>query len=166
MIWDEAGDHAGMLAAEVIANSGAQLEVMNRDRSIAPEVMGMNLTPYLAALQPKGVVFTQGLELRSVAKNGNALTCEIGSDYTDQIFTRTVDQVVVNNGAQPLDDLYFELKAQSRNRGAVDYDALADAHPQPEIEGDGFLLYRIGDAVATRNVHAAVFDALRLAKDI
>ena len=166
LIWDEAGDHAGMLAAEVIANSGAQLEVINRDRSIAPEVMGMNLTPYLAALQPKGVVFTQGLELRSVAKNGNALTCEIGSDYTDQTFTRTVDQVVVNNGAQPLDDLYFELKAQSRNKGAVDYDALTDAHPQSEIEGDGFLLYRIGDAVATRNVHAAVFDALRLTKDI
>jgi hypothetical protein len=72
----------------------------------------------------------------------------------------------VNNGAQPLDDLYFELKAQSRNKGAVDYDALTDAHPQSEIEGDGFLLYRIGDAVATRNVHAAVFDALRLTKDI
>jgi len=166
LIWDEAGDHAGMLAAEVIANAGAKLEVMNRDRAIAPEVMGMNLTPYLAALQPKGVTFTQGFELQSVARDGNALTCQIGSDYTDQTFTRTVDQVVVNNGAQPLDDLYFELKPQSRNRGAVDYDALADAQPQPDVDGDGFLLYRIGDAVATRNVHAAVFDALRLAKDI
>ena len=166
LIWDEAGDHAGMLAAEVIANAGARLEVMNRDRSIAPDVMGMNLTPYLAALQPKGVVFTQGYELRSVVRDGNALTCEIGSDYTDEVFSRTVDQVVVNNGAQPLDDLYFELKTQSLNEGAVDYDALSDARPQPTIEGDGFLLYRIGDAVAARNVHAAIFDALRLAKDI
>lgn len=166
LIWDEAGDHAGMLAAEVIAEAGAKLEMMNRDRSIAPEVMGMNLTPYLAALQPKGVTFTQGFELQSVARDGNALICQIGSDYTDQTFSRTVDQVVVNNGAQPLDDLYFELKPQSRNKGAVDYDALADALPQPEIAGEGYLLYRIGDAVATRNVHAAVLDALRLAKDI
>lgn len=166
LIWDEAGDHAGMLAAEVIAETGADLEVMNQDRSIAPAVMGMNLTPYLAALQPRGVTFTQGFELRSVVQDGNALTCEIGSDYSEELFTRTVDQVVVNNGAQPLDDLYFQLKPQSRNKGAVDYEALAAAMPQPNIEGDSFLLYRIGDAVATRNVHAAVFDALRLAKDI
>jgi hypothetical protein len=28
-----------------------------------------------------------------------------------------------------------------------------------------FRLYRIGDAVAARNVHAAIYDALRLCKD-
>ncbi len=166
LMWDEAGDHAGMLAAEVIASAGAALEVMNRDRSIAPDVMGMNLTPYLAALQPLDVRFTQGFELRSVSRDGNALTCEVGSDYTDRTFTRTVDQVVVNNATQPLDELYFALKARSRNKGAVDYDALADALPQPKMSGDSFLLYRIGDAVASRNVHAAVFDGLRLAKDL
>jgi hypothetical protein len=30
----------------------------------------------------------------------------------------------------------------------------------------GYALYRIGDAVASRNIHAAVYDALRLAKDL
>ena len=29
-----------------------------------------------------------------------------------------------------------------------------------------FQLFRIGDAVAARNTHAAIFDALRLMKDI
>jgi hypothetical protein len=29
-----------------------------------------------------------------------------------------------------------------------------------------FQLFRIGDAVASRNIHAAVYDALRLAKDL
>jgi hypothetical protein len=29
-----------------------------------------------------------------------------------------------------------------------------------------FDLYRLGDAVAARNVHAAIYDAARLAKDI
>jgi hypothetical protein len=29
-------------------------------------------------------------------------------------------------------------------------------------DGGGHLLYRIGDAVASRNVHAAMYDALRL----
>ena len=29
-----------------------------------------------------------------------------------------------------------------------------------------FLLFRIGDAVASRNIHAAIYDALRLVKDL
>jgi hypothetical protein len=32
--------------------------------------------------------------------------------------------------------------------------------------GGAFRLFRIGDAVASRNIHAAIFDALRLAKDL
>jgi hypothetical protein len=35
----------------------------------------------------------------------------------------------------------------------------------PNPEGR-FQLFRIGDAVAARNTHAAIYDALRLAKDI
>jgi hypothetical protein len=35
----------------------------------------------------------------------------------------------------------------------------------PEPAGDGYLLFRIGDCVAQRNVHAAIYDALRLCKD-
>jgi hypothetical protein len=29
-----------------------------------------------------------------------------------------------------------------------------------------FQLFRIGDAVASRNIHAAIFDGLRFAKDL
>ena len=29
-----------------------------------------------------------------------------------------------------------------------------------------FRLFRIGDAVASRNIHAAIYDALRLVKDL
>jgi hypothetical protein len=45
----------------------------------------------------------------------------------------------------------------------VDYDALAQGRPQPAGDGaGGFRLFRIGDAVASRNIHAAIHDALRL----
>jgi N-methyl-L-proline demethylase len=30
----------------------------------------------------------------------------------------------------------------------------------------GYLLYRIGDAVSSRNIHAAIYDALRLCKNL
>ncbi|HQZ07048.1 MAG TPA: N-methylproline demethylase, partial [Burkholderiaceae bacterium] len=92
----------------------------------------------------------------------------VGSDYGGVRKQRHVDQVVVNHGTRPLDELYFELKPQSGNRGAVDYPALLDGNPQtlPAPGSGGFALYRVGDAVSARNTHAAIYDALRLAKDL
>ncbi|MCP4334140.1 MAG: NAD(P)-binding protein, partial [Gammaproteobacteria bacterium] len=43
LIYDDAGDHAALQAAEIIAASGAKVEIMTPDRSFAPEVMAMNL---------------------------------------------------------------------------------------------------------------------------
>jgi N-methyl-L-proline demethylase len=79
-----------------------------------------------------------------------------------------VDQVVVNHGTRPLDELYFELKPASTNLGAVDYGDLIVGRPQSRMDNeDGrFQLFRIGDAVAARNTHAAIYDALRLVKDL
>lgn len=45
LIYDDAGDRAGLQAAEVIAKTGAKVEIMTRDRAFAPEVMAMNLVP-------------------------------------------------------------------------------------------------------------------------
>ncbi|MGY6410061.1 MAG: oxidoreductase [Alkalilacustris sp.] len=164
LIHDEAGDHAGLQAAERLASGGAQVEILTPDRSVAPEVMGMNLVPYMRALQPLGVRFTVARRLREVTRAGNRLTAVLGTDYGDHLETREVDQVVVNAGTLPLEDLYFALKPLSRNHGAVDYDALIAGRPQPG--GEGFALFRIGDAVSARNTHAAIHDALRLMKDI
>ena len=74
----------------------------------------------------------------------------------------------MNYGTLPLDDLYFELKPLSRNLGEVDHDALIAGHPQTVTRNtDGaFQLFRIGDAVSARNTHAAIYDALRLMKDV
>ncbi len=68
----------------------------------------------------------------------------------------------------PLDEVYFALKPGSRNRGEVDYAALIADRPQEVVRNPAgrYMLYRIGDAVASRNIHAAIYDALRLAKDI
>jgi len=59
------------------------------------------------------------------------------------------------------------LKPASVNLGAVDYDALLAGQAQTvAANGEGsFQLFRIGDAVASRNIHAAIYDALRLCKD-
>ena len=168
LVYDDAGDHAGLQAAEVAAKTGAKVEIMTPDRSFAPDVMAMNLVPYMRSMQDKDVTFTVTYRLTSVAKDGNQLKAVIGSDYMPLAKEKHYDQVVVNHGTLPLDELYFELKPQSVNLGEVDYDALLAGKPQTVNGGpkDGFRLFRIGDAVAARNTHAAIYDALRLMKDI
>jgi len=168
LVYDDAGDHAALQAAEVIAASGAHVEIMTPDRSFAPDVMAMNLVPYMRALQDKDVKFTVTYRLKAVSKSGNMLSAEIGTDYSAHRETREFDQIVVNHGTVPLDDLYFELRPHSRNGGAVDQDALLAGRPQSvETNPEGaFQLFRIGDAVSARNTHAAIYDALRLMKDI
>ena len=168
LLFDDAGDHAAMQAAEVIADSGAQLEVMTPDRAFAPEVMAMNLVPYMRAMQQKDVTFTVTFRLESVQKEGDGLVARVGSDYGGVEKYRHVDQIVINHGTRPLDDIYFDLKGTSSNTGEVVYEDLIVGTPQTKVNNpDGnFQLFRIGDAVSSRNTHAAIYDALRLMKDI
>ncbi|MFK7754990.1 MAG: FAD-dependent oxidoreductase [Sedimentitalea sp.] len=168
LIYDESGDHPALQAAETAANAGCEVEIMTPDRTFSPEVMAMNLVPYMRSLQGQNTTFTVTRRLLDVTRAGNSLIARIGTDYSDLVEDKEVDQVVVNYGTLPLDDLYFDLKPMSSNAGAVDHDALIDGLPQTlKRNKDGkFQLFRIGDAVSARNTHAAIYDALRLMKDI
>ena len=168
LIYDDAGDYAALQAAEKIAATGARVELMTRDRNISSEVMSMSLTPAMRELQARDVTLTVTWRLDAVHRKGNLLKAVIGSDYTGVIRERQVDQVVVNHGTRPFDDVYFELREGSANLGEVDYDALIEGAPQEVTRNpDGaYRLYRIGDAVAARNTHAAIYDALRLVRTL
>ena len=168
LIYDESGDHAALQAAEVAANAGAKVEIMTPDRTFSAGVMAMNLVPYMRSLQDKDTTFTVARRLLGVERRGNKLEAQIGTDYSDHSNIQEYDQVVVNYGTLPLDELYFDLKDLSSNGGAVDHDALINAQTQNIVKNsDGeFQLFRIGDAVSARNTHAAIYDALRLLKDI
>ncbi len=164
LLYDDNGAHPGMQAAEAIAESGAALEVVSPERYFAPEMGGLNHAKYAEVFAERGVRVTINTRLLSVARSGNGLEATLGGDYSERTETRTVDQVVVEHGTLPLDDLYFALKERSINRGEVDYDAFTALRPQTVATNpDGaYRLYRVGDAIAGRNVHAAIYDSLRL----
>ena len=165
LIYDDAGDHPALQAAEVIVGAGGHVEIMTRDRSFAPEVMGMNLVPYMRALQGENTRFTVTYRLLQVGRSGNRLEAVIGSDYSQKTERREFDQIIVNHGTIPMDDLYHALKPLSRNHGEVSHAAMvaAEGDPFPQHNAKaGFDLYRIGDAVSARNTHAAIYDALRI----
>jgi len=168
LIFDDAGDHAALQAAETIAQTGAKVEIVTPDRAFAPEVMGMNLVPYMRALQKLDATFTVTYRLESVRRDGTELVATFGSDYGGVHKEKRYDQVVVNHGIVPMDELYFELRPLSTNGGEVNYEQLLEGKPQTVERNPGgrFKLFRIGDAVSSRNTHAAIYDALRIMKDI
>ncbi|BDW97233.1 N-methylproline demethylase [Thalassospira tepidiphila] len=168
LVYDDAGDHAGLQAAELIAKSGAKVEIMTPDRSFAPEVMAMNLVPYMRSMQKLDTTFTVTYRLEAVEKQGNQLIAHVGSDYGGVAKQRIVDQIVVNHGTIPLDDIYFDLKPGSSNHGEMSHDDLLAGKPQSVVRNPdwAYQLFRIGDAVSARNTHAAIYDALRLLKDV
>ena len=77
-------------------------------------------------------------------------------------------QVVIENGTVPADDLYRDLRSRSANDGVTDPYWLigrrAAERPSPTGEDGGFELHRIGDAVASRDIYSAIQEAYRLAQ--
>ncbi|MFZ5789595.1 MAG: hypothetical protein ACOY3L_02745 [Pseudomonadota bacterium] len=167
LLFDDNGAHPGLQAAELIAEAGSRLEIVTPERFFAPEVGGLNHVPYAECFQRHGVRITIARRLKAVRRAGNRLEAVIGSDYGDWTETRAVDQVVVEHGTLPNADLYEALKPGSVNEGAVDYKALIAGRPQEVVRNPAgsYRLIRIGDAVSSRNIHAAIYDALRFAKD-
>ena len=168
LLYDDNGAHPGMQAAELVAAAGSSLEIVSPERFFAPEIGGLNHVAYARCFQEHGVRLTINWRVVEVRRDGNRLRATLGSDYSATREEREVDQLVVEHGTLPLDELYFELKEGSSNRGEVDYRALIAGQPQAvRTNPDGrYRLYRIGDAVSSRNIHAAIYDALRLCKDL
>jgi N-methyl-L-proline demethylase len=168
LLYDDNGTHSAMSAAEIIARSGARLEIVTPERMLGVDVGGMNHVPYARAFNETDTRITLNQRVRSVRPEGERLCVEVGSDHSPHRTVRHVDAVVVDHGTAANAGLYFELKPLSSNLGAVDYGALIEGRPQTLRRNDSasFQVFRIGDAVSSRNIHAAVYDALRLVKDL
>jgi hypothetical protein len=154
-----------MTTAEMLARSGARLEIVTPERTVGVDVGGLNMVPYARAFNETNTRITLNQRVRSVRREDGRLAVEVGSDHSSVRHSRIVDAVVVDHGVLPNDELYHAMLKGSGNGGEVDYDAMLAGRQQP-LPVDGYQLFRIGDAVAGRNIHAAIYDALRLCKDL
>ena len=103
-------------------------------------------------------------EIVRVERRDNRIVATFRNLATESLIERSADQIVVEHGTRPADELYRELRSASANDGVTDLPALLERRPQPRnIRPEArFELHRVGDAVASRNVHAAILDSLRL----
>lgn len=167
LLWDETGDQTAGVVADVMARGGAKVDLVTPDRAIAHDLGPTNAAVVLRDLARQGVTMTCFQDLQMIAREGNRLRVTLRHVLTGQQEERLVDHVVAENGTVPMDALYHALKPGARNLGVVNHDRLiAGDLPFDTHNQDGrYMLARIGDCVASRNVHAALFDAIRVCKD-
>jgi len=170
LVYDTICEFSGMSVADYLAAKGALVELVTDDLKPGVAVGGTTFPTYYRSLYQREVIMTPDFRLEQVYREGEKVIAVLENEYTQQREERVVDQVVIENGIRPCEALYYQLKPDSINQGQLDLAALYAAKPQPEMahftdSGKGYLLYRIGDCASQRNIHAAIYDALRLCKD-
>lgn len=164
LVYDENGTEVGPSCAEFMMNGGSKVEFMTRDRMIGSWIGATNYPPMLGEIYKKCQKLTTDMQLIGITKKDGFLEAHLWNDYSEESSTRTVDQIVVEYGTVPNDDIYFDLKPVSQNHGQIDIAELTEFKPQTLsfYEDSDFKLFRIGDAVASRNIHASLYEARRL----
>lgn len=164
LIYDDNGDHQALVAAEFLMLQGVELEFVTPERIVGPHLGGITHPAYMTALAEHDARITVNERVVAVRKEGSRLSVELCNEYSGRSSFRVVDHLVIEHGTLPVDSLYVELKHDSTNLGSVDQDALMAGLPQSHVSNPhgSYRLFRIGDAVTSRNIHAAIYDALRL----
>ena len=165
LVHDALGGSQAVSCAEFLSST-AQVEITSPSRMIGHDVGKLEAPTYLANLYANDVVMTPNHELVRAERYNGRIRAVIANTMTDVESDRIVDHLIVERGTRPNDELWRELAPVSKNNGITDVSALANYKAQPILKGDGFVLHRIGDAVTSRDIHAAILDALRLCKDL
>ena len=163
LLLDEIGDQPGAVLADVLLAGGARLSLATPDRAPHHELGPTTGAIALRDLYAKGIRYLPDTDCTGLSRTGNRIEAQLRNVLTGQITTVPFDHVVQEAGTTPNDEIYHALCPLSRNQGRIDIDAwVSGTDVLPEKTGDGFTLIRVGDAVSSRNMAAALHDALRM----
>ena len=168
LLYDGLGTITGAASAEMLAEQGAQLVYVTPDRQAAVETSYLDRPFIMRELYRHGTTLHPDRRLKQVTRSGNRIEATFVNEYTEAEETLACDRLIIERGTLPVDELYRELRAGSVNDGVTDLDALVAGERQPVSLNPtgGYELHRIGDAISSRDIHAAMLDAMRLCKDI
>jgi 2,4-dienoyl-CoA reductase-like NADH-dependent reductase (Old Yellow Enzyme family)/thioredoxin reductase len=161
LVYDGTGRHEAVSCALHLAERGHSVQFVALDDNVALEMAYSERVIYRKRFVQNGVRVTIDQQLISVRPEGNRLEATFRHELTGALSTLPAAQVVVERGTAPLTEVFDALRPFSANDGITAIEPLLAGTAQPRRR-DGFELHRIGDAVTSRNVHAAMYDALRL----
>lgn len=165
LIYDGTGRQAAPSCALKLATAGKTVTFVTPDAAAAVEMPYQDTSSFRKRLYQQGVTPLVDHRLIRVRREGNRLAAVLRNEMTEQECVIVTDQIVVEHGTLPMDDLFHDLRAASLNGGITDIDRLLAGQPQ-DLQPDRYALHRIGDAVASRDLHASIFDAYRLCSQL
>lgn len=164
LVYDGSGRHPAPHVAVQATNAGSSVTLVTIDSDISADLTYAERLIWKEHCYRLKIPMVFDHKLVGVKQVRNRLAVTLVNDVTLEEQIITTDQVVVEHGTSPVDELYHALRARSANDGVTDIDALLSGQPQPRTVRPeaGFDLHRVGDAVSSRNIHTAVYDSLRL----
>ena len=137
LLYDDNGDHQGPSCAEFLASAGRKGEMVTPERFTGIEIGATNYPVHQRELYRAGVIFTPDMRLARIYSEGN--------DWCR----------------------FYATSTPGKKRSAWSIRSSASMAPcRTRISTSRSSLLRVGDAVASRNIHAAIYDSLRFCKDV
>ncbi|MCP4070688.1 MAG: NADH:flavin oxidoreductase [Hyphomicrobiales bacterium] len=167
LVIDGTGRHVALSAAEKCQRHGSNVQFATIDEGLALDQTYAERVIWRKWVHEIGLPVYYEENPVAISAENNALTVTLQNELTGKNTGIRTSQVIYDYGTIPAADIYFELRQQSRNQGITDLNAWVNAQAQPfsqtpDKASGNFELHRIGDAVSSRDIHAAVTDALRL----
>lgn len=163
LVYDGTGRNDAPSCAKLLAKGGANVIYATIDDRLGGELGYPERPIYRKQFYQLGVATHIDLSLQSIEQSASGLLAKLRNELTDELIELKADQVIVDGGTTPLTEVFDGLRENSVNQGVTDIDALLSGKPQPGLDQAGYLLFRIGDAISSRSLHAALLDAYRLA---
>lgn len=164
LIYDGMGQHQAPSCAVHLAAAGARVTFVTLDDRVAEEMGASERVMHRKRFQQQGIPVHTDLLIKSIERVSDQLQATFVHELTDTEHQFTASHILIEQGTRPTDELYHILRDEACNQGVTDIPSLLAGDPQPQrgVWETGYELHRIGDAVSSRSIHSAVYDALRL----
>ena len=168
LIYDAVGAHCALSLADKLSAAGRVVTVVTPDRQLGRGLGGQNYPVYLRNLFNQGAATLTDRALTGLRAEHGRLIASLRHAFARSHEDVTADVVIADLGTESLDELFHQLAAESLNFGEYDHEAQVALKSQPrDANSEGrFQLFRIGDALSARDIHAAILDANRLCRVI
>ncbi|BBK30130.1 2,4-dienoyl-CoA reductase-like NADH-dependent reductase (Old Yellow Enzyme family) [Stella humosa] len=166
LVYDGTGRHPAVSCALHLAEQGHAVRFVSMDETLAAEMPYPDRVIFRKRFAEERIPIVTEHRLVEVVRAGNGLVARFCHELTGAEMSAAAGRVVVENGTMPVDALFRQLRDLSANDGVTDFGGAILEHARNEpghaAPAPAFELHRIGDAVASRDIHAAILDAQRL----
>ena len=162
LVYDGTGRHAATSCALQLARQGSTVRIATPDDALAVEMSYIDRSSLRKRLAELGVHASVEIRLEKVERRGNGLQAVFRHELTGAESIIEASQVVIENGTLPATETFDALRALSSNDGVTEVGFMLGREEAAPPAPGRFLLHRIGDAVASRDVYSAIHEAFRL----